>query len=146
MSGLRTVMLSAFVSERAGLLSVSFVSTAWTMKEYWPAVVGVPEMSPLEGSMASPGGSWPETDHVLASGRFDVICKEYGAPTVEAGTPDCSGCKISFGTSGLILMMNPLSEVDFAQPVCAVVLDGEVEGEAARLRRRPADDRLPSSR
>ena len=140
-SGLRTVMLSAFVSERGGLLSVSFVSTAWTVKEYWPAVVGVPEMSPLEESMASPGGSWPETDHVLASGRFDVICKEYGAPTVEAGTPDCSGCKTSLRNLRVDLDDEPVVRGRLRAARVRVVLDGEVEGEAPCLRRRPADDR-----
>ena len=80
-----------------------------TVTEYVPAVVGVPEMRPLEASIARPVGSAPELiDHVFASDTLDVICSEYGAPVV-ADVVD-SGPTVRFGcpeTTGIVNRFSP---------------------------------------
>src|SRR5439155_23791300 len=63
-------------------------SVSWTLNAYWPACVGVPDITPFEPSV-SPSGSAPEpatNDHVaplLAPDEANV--KLYAVPTVPSG-------------------------------------------------------------
>ena len=78
---------------------------ASTVNPNSPAAVGVPEISPVDASIARPAGSAPElTDHVFGSETVAVICKEYGVPTVPGTVP--SGPSVSFGSPGTMGIMN----------------------------------------
>src|SRR4249919_993849 len=109
-SGSRTAIPSAFVSARASPLTF-----AYTWNVYSPAVVGVPEMRPVEASRARLGGSVPELiDHVFASDTLAVICSEYGVPVVATGAD--SGPSVSFGSPGLIWILKVSSEAGLPHP------------------------------
>jgi hypothetical protein len=73
------VMRSARESDSA------VASVTRTVKSYGPAVVGVPEMAPLEASV-SPGGNDPlVTAHTNGGEVFAVSVCEYAVPAVPAG-------------------------------------------------------------
>ena len=56
---------TATVRLRGALAAAAMVSVTWTVKLVVPVPVGVPEITPVPGAIASPPGSAPaEMDHV----------------------------------------------------------------------------------
>jgi hypothetical protein len=82
-----TVGLAAIAIVTALLAIWPLASVTWTVNVKLPAVVGVPEMRPVEGPSANPLGRTPAViDH--ANGEvppLTVSCRLYGAPTSPAG-------------------------------------------------------------
>ena len=63
---------------------VPFLSTTFEVNVYVPAVVGVPEMTPVVVFSVNPGGSEPDVIENVNGAVPPFTCNvdEYGAPTV----------------------------------------------------------------
>jgi hypothetical protein len=68
----------------------------WSESETWiengndPLIVGLPEITPVEGSRPNPGGRDPDTTDQENGGVPDCVCnvEVYGIPTVPPGRVD----------------------------------------------------------